>query len=79
MNAWLDDARAAIARKAGIDPAELDLDADSTATILDVARVAAHDSGARTNAPLACYLLGLARSSGASLEELADAVRRSSS
>ena len=79
MNAWLDDARAAIARKAGIDPAELDLDADSTATILDVARVAAHDSGARTNAPLACYLLGLARSSGAGLEELADAVRRSSS
>ena len=79
MNAWLDDARAAIARKTGIDPAELDLDADSTATILDVARVAAHDSGARTNAPLACYLLGLARSSGVSLEELADAVRRSSS
>jgi hypothetical protein len=79
MSAWLDDVQAAIAREAGFDPAELDLDADATETILDVARVAAHDSGARTNAPLVCYLLGLAHSSGASLEGLADAVRRSSS
>lgn len=79
MNAWLDDAQIAIAREADLEPAQLDLDAASTATILDVARIAAHDSGARTNAPLVCYLLGLASSSGASLEDLADAVRRSSS
>ena len=79
MNAWLDDARVAIAREAGLDPRELDLDAGSVATVLDLARVAAHDSGARTNAPLVCYLVGLARGSGTSLEDLADAVRRSSS
>jgi Domain of unknown function (DUF6457) len=29
--------------------------------LLDLARVTAHDSGERTNAPLVCYLLGLAR------------------
>jgi hypothetical protein len=79
MNAWLDEARTAIAREANLDTGILHLDADSTATILDVARIAAHDSGARTNAPLVCYLLGLARGSGTGLEELADAVRRSSS
>jgi Domain of unknown function (DUF6457) len=79
VDAWLYAARVAIARKGGLDPAQLDLDAASTATILDVARVAAHESGARTNAPLVCYLLGLARSGDATLEDLADAVRRSSS
>jgi hypothetical protein len=79
VSEWLDDVRAAIAREAGLDPAELELDADSTATILDVARVAAHESGVRTNAPLVCYLLGVAGSGGASLEDLASAVRRSTS
>jgi hypothetical protein len=47
-------------------------------TLLDVARIAAHDSGARTNAPLLCYLIGLAQAGGADLKTLAAAVRRSS-
>jgi hypothetical protein len=47
-------------------------------TLLDLARIAAHDSGARTNAPLLCYLVGRAQSR-ADLDTLADAVRRSTS
>ena len=78
MDAWLADARAALAQAAGMQPEELELSDEDAATLLDLARVAAHDSGERMNAPLLCYLVGLARS-GAELDELADAVRRSSS
>jgi Domain of unknown function (DUF6457) len=78
MDAWLRDARAALAEAAGIPPERLELDEEDTRTLLDLARIAAHDSGERTNAPLLCYLVGLARG-GADLDELADAVRRSSS
>jgi hypothetical protein len=42
------------------------------------ARVAAHDSGERINAPLLCYLAGRAQGSR-ELDELAEAVRRSTS
>ena len=52
-------------------------DADAE-TLLDLARVAAHTSGARTNAPLLCYLIGRAQGDR-SLGELAEAIRRSSS
>ena len=78
MDAWLRDARDALAETAGIPPEQLVLDEDETRTLLDLARIAAHESGERTNAPLLCYLVGLARG-GAELDDLADAVRRSSS
>jgi Domain of unknown function (DUF6457) len=78
MDAWLRHARDTLAEAAGIPPEQLDLDEEETRTLLDLARIAAHDSGERRNAPLLCYLVGLARS-GAELDELADAVRRSSS
>jgi hypothetical protein len=42
--------------------------------LLDLARVAAHDSGERTNAPLLCYVLGVAVGRGADLGKLADAL-----
>ena len=77
MDAWLADARAALAQAAGMQPEELELSDEDAATLLDLARVAAHDSGERMNAPLLCYLVGRARA-GAALETLADAVRRSS-
>ena len=77
MDAWLRDARDALAGAAGMSPERLELDDHDTRTLLDLARIAAHDSGERTNAPLLCYLVGLARG-GAELDELADAVRRSS-
>ena len=56
-------------------PAEaLKLDDSDAATLLDLARIAAHESGDRTNAPLLCYLIGRAQGA-ASLDELAEAVR----
>ena len=77
-DAWLSRARVRLARVAGIEPAELDLDEETTDTILDLARVAAHESGERTNAPLLCYLVGRAQATGtAGVDALADAVRRS--
>jgi hypothetical protein len=78
MDAWLRDAREAVAGAAGLPPEELELSDADAATLLDLARVAAHESGERTNAPLLCYLLGRAQRDGADLDTLADAVRRSS-
>jgi Domain of unknown function (DUF6457) len=78
VDSWLTAARDAVADAAGIDPASLDLSAADEATILDLARIAAHDSGERTNAPLLCYLVGRA-TAGSSLDKVADAVRQSSS
>ena len=44
-------------------------------TLLDLARVAAHESGDRTNAPLLCYLVGRANGD---IESLAEIVRSTS-
>jgi hypothetical protein len=77
MDAWLEDARDAVAAAAGVPTAELELSDEDAATLLDLARIAAHNSGERTNAPLLCYLVGRAQG-GASLDDLADAVRRTS-
>ena len=53
---------------------------DEIETILELARIAAHESGDRTNAPLLCYLMGLAAArDGKSIDELAAAVRSSTS
>jgi Domain of unknown function (DUF6457) len=76
VDAWLTEARDALARASGVSPATLELDEEETATLLDLARIAAHDSGERTNAPLLCYLVGRAQN-GAPLDDLADVVRRS--
>jgi hypothetical protein len=77
MDSWLTDARDAVATAAGVPSSELELSEEDAATLLDLARIAAHDSGERTNAPLLCYLVGRAQG-GASLEDLAAAVRRTS-
>jgi hypothetical protein len=79
MDDWLTAARDAIADVADVDPASLALSEAETAAILELARIAAHESGARTNAPLLCYLVGRAATGGVSLDSLADAVERSSS
>jgi uncharacterized protein DUF6457 len=78
MDAWLSDARDALAAAAGVPPDDLELSRDDAATLLDLARIAAHESGERTNAPLLCYLVGRARREGVDLDTLADAVRRNS-
>ena len=77
MDAWLSNARDALAQAAGVPPEELELDDDAVRTLLDLARIAAHYSGDRTNAPLLCYLVGRAQT-GADLETLAAAVRSTS-
>ena len=79
MDEWLTRARDAIADAAGVPREELELSDDDVDAVLDLAAVAAHESGARTNAPLLCYLVGRAQRGGADLRTLGDAVRRSSS
>ena len=75
MDEWLRSARDAIEAAAGVPAGELELSAAEERTLLDLARVAAHTSGDRTNAPLVCYLIGLAAAKGAAgLESLAGAV-----
>jgi hypothetical protein len=67
VDPWLQSARDKVAP--GVE-----LSAADVRTLLDLARVAAHDSGDRTNAPLLCYLLGLAVGRGAELGALAEAL-----
>ena len=75
MDQWLAQARDELARVSGIPAERLELDDEDVRALLDLARVAAHDSGERTNAPLVCYLIGLAAAKGrAGLDSLADAV-----
>ncbi len=71
---WITEATVHVAAACGIDPAELLLDARDAETLLDLAGVAAHASGARTNAPLLCHVLGRAIAAGASMDDLASAV-----
>ena len=78
MNDWLEKARAALEEQTGEPvPALSQIEIDE---LLDLARVAAHESGDRTNAPLVCHLVGVARASGdrRPLSELVDAVIRAS-
>jgi hypothetical protein len=76
VDAWLRDARDVIAAVAGLSAAQLELDEDQVRTLLGLARIAAQKSGDRTNAPLLCYLIGLAVQSGSvDLGIIAEAVR----
>jgi len=77
VDAWLQSARDAVAAASGVPAGELELAPDDVRTLLDIARVAAHDSGERTNAPLLCYLIGFAAArSEAGLGTIAGAVTR---
>ena len=78
VDAWMTAARDALAADAGLERHELDLSDAEVKELLDLARIAAHGSGDRTNAPLLCYLVG--RAQGArELDAPAAAVRRSTS
>jgi hypothetical protein len=71
MDDWLKKVAAVI----GSDDELTDEDAES---LLKIARIAAHESGDRRNAPLLTYLIG--RSHGdRQLDEILEAVRGSSS
>jgi len=74
VDEWLREARDRLADAAGQGPETLDLAQEEIDELLELARIAAHDSGERINAPLLCYLVGLARGrSGADLSALVDA------
>jgi uncharacterized protein DUF6457 len=78
MNSWLAAAADALALEAGVPRDQLELSEPEITTLLDLARVAAHDSGDRRNAPLLCYLVGRGQGTR-SLDGLVEAVRRSTS
>jgi hypothetical protein len=74
VDEWLVEARDRLAEAAGQGPDSLELSQAEIDELLELARLAAHDSGERINAPLVCYLVGLARGrGGAELSALVDA------
>jgi Domain of unknown function (DUF6457) len=75
MNEWLSERADRLAATANLDRKALELNADEIEELLEVARVAAHESGDRRNAPLLCYLVGVARAGGRSVDELAREAR----
>jgi hypothetical protein len=70
---WLSEITAALAGACGLDAARYTLDEGDAATLLELAALAAHESGERTNAPLLCHVVGMMRADGAPLGSLAAA------
>lgn len=71
MDAWLTAKVEKLAAESGTPEARLDPTPYDVTTILALARLAAHESGDRTNAPVLCYLLGFAAgNSGRDLHQL---------
>ena len=71
---WITEITLHLARVLKLDAAELLIDEITKETMLDLAGVAAHASGDRTNAPLLCHVLGRAVARGADLDACAHAV-----
>ena len=78
MNEWLSARADALAAEAGVPRELLELSPEDIERLLELAGHAAHDSGARTNAPLLCYLVGLAHGEATSLGRLDEIVRSTS-
>jgi Domain of unknown function (DUF6457) len=78
VHEWLARQADALCEQAGVPRVRLDLPPGDIEPLLDVAAHAAHESGARTNAPLLCYLLGVARGGARELDELVEIVRSTS-
>ena len=71
MNEWLERVAAAVGSDEKLSDEEID-------ALLKIARLAAHDSDDRRNAPLLAYLIGRSRGDR-SLAEILDTVKASSS
>jgi hypothetical protein len=73
---WAEEAAARLAEAVGDAAQDYRLDAEAIDRILDLARVAAHESGVKSNAPLVSYLVGLAhaRHPERLVDELVEAV-----
>src|SRR3954447_4911781 len=78
VNEWLSARADALAAAAGVPREQLELSPADIQLLLDLAGHAAHDGGARTNAPLLCYLVGLAHGESKTLAELDEIVRSTS-
>ncbi len=75
MHEWLVAATKRLAEEAGGASGDYVLTQGQIDSLLELARVAAHESGERTNAPLVSYLVGLALGRhGGDLDLLVDAV-----
>jgi hypothetical protein len=70
MNEWLDRVAAALGSNEELSDEEVD-------ALLKIARIAAHDSDDRRNAPLLTYLIGRSRGDRP-IGEILDEVRRAS-
>lgn len=75
VNQWLSERADRLAAAAQLERTQLSLSSAEVEELLEVARVAAHESGDRRNAPLLCYLVGVARATGRSVEDLARETR----
>jgi uncharacterized protein DUF6457 len=78
VNEWLSARADALAAEAGVPRESLEISPEDAERLLELAGHAAHDSGARTNAPLLCYLVGLAHGETKSLAQLDEIVRSTS-
>jgi hypothetical protein len=75
VDEWLSAAKNRLAAATGEGSAALELSQADIDELLELARIAAHESGERINAPLLCYLVGLARGRhGGELADIVDAV-----
>lgn len=72
---WINDLTNQIAKEHSLDLQSISVSESEAEVLLDLAGLAAHSSGARTNAPLLCHVLGRARSQGVSLKALSETVR----
>ncbi|HEX9775329.1 MAG TPA: hypothetical protein VGB83_07095 [Actinomycetota bacterium] len=66
---WLHAIVSSLADRSGVEADALLPSAEERRALLDVARVASHASGERTNAPLLCYVLGRLAAGGGSLTD----------
>jgi hypothetical protein len=72
---WLSRVTEKLADATALDGTDLEIPPDVARDLLDIARVASHDSGERINAPLLCYVLGLAHARGVPMAEVVTAAR----
>jgi hypothetical protein len=75
VNDWLALRADRLAEASTVDRSTLELNDTQIQQLLDLAGFAAHDSGDRTNAPLLCYLVGVAAATGKSVADLSAEVR----
>jgi hypothetical protein len=75
MNDWLAARADRLAEAAAVDRSTLELNETQVEELLDLAGFAAHESGDRKNAPLLCYLVGVAAGTGKSVAELSAELR----